>query len=664
MSVQESRESADPHDRSKEHNMRRISFVLFSLLILPLALLTSLDASELKQVYRQTPIRGDEPAPVSRAGDDVAKPHPITPAAVGTVVDSTRYDYQANGAMGRRIVAVDENTLHITAMVSPDDAFATRGMKYIYYVGGVFTNYGYVEGSGSGDQRAGFGAITGYNVPESGLGSVALTCSHTNLAGRPFGAHFYSFQDAFQGVGAFSPAEGDPGDGVTGCQAFLWPTLGIVNDATGSMAMCGLTANLQCLSGFDNIAVVHKNFSDPDWGTATILPSMDEPLRWSGTGPDIPIMDGSDTGRMGIVTSEFGTNVWWWESTDGGMTWSDRQDVTGFPVTPHHVPPDTTSTEYRPLQAASIAMARDGTPHIVWPAYQAEGNADSVYTPGVDGVFSYRTKLEHWDPVHGVTTIYRHPAGIANAVVTTQFAYNVGHMSIGFGPTDDFVYVVYEGYLNTDIDPTNGVNYGDIYVSYSTDAGATWSDRINITNSPGSDDLYPGIARYNPQGIVQELEGFSVGDADGINDFVMIYQNDNVAGTFLGGDETSGNWDKLYVAPVDFAAIPQVGIGDDNGGGAAIPKAFALGQNYPNPFNPTTSISYELAEAARVTLRVHNVRGQVVRELVNGTQEPGTHSVQWDGKDSAGRTVSSGIYLYTLETDHGFQATKKMVVLK
>jgi len=338
--------------------------------------------------------------------------------------------------------------------------------------------------------------------------------------------------------------------------------------------------------------------------------------------------------------------------------------VTGFPITAQHIPPDTTSTEYRPIQAASIAMAQDGTPHIVWPAYQAQGNVDSVYTPGVESVWQFRPQLEHWDPVHGVTTIFKYPTGVANQVVTTQFAYAVGHMSIGFGPTSDFVYVVYEGYENSDVDPTNGVNYGDIFVSYSTDAGATWSDRIAITNSPGSDDLYPGISRYSPQGVVQELEGFSVGDADGINDFVLIYQNDDVAGTFLGGEETSGNWDKLYVAPVDFAAIPQVGIGDENGHGAAIPRAFALDQNYPNPFNPTTSISYKLAEASRVTLRVHNVRGQVVRELVNGTQESGSHSIQWDGRDAAGRTVSSGIYLYTLETDHGFQATKKMVVLK
>jgi hypothetical protein len=245
------------------------------------------------------------------------------------------------------------------------------------------------------------------------------------------------------------------------------------------------------------------------------------------------------------------------------------------------------------------------------------------------------------------------------------FAYNVGHPTIGFGPTDDIIYVVYEGFVDSDIDPTNGSGFGDIYVSMSTDGGATWEDRINITNTTGDDDLFPAIARYNEQGAFSELPGFTTAGGDGVNDFVLIYQNDNVAGTFLNGEETSANWDMLLVAPVDFAEIEVTGIGDggaDQGGG--IPKAFALGQNYPNPFNPSTSITYQLAEQSDVTLKIHNVRGQLVRELVSGVRDAGTHTVQWNGKDASGQTVSSGIYLYVLETDKNFRSTRKMVVLK
>jgi hypothetical protein len=367
---------------------------------------------------------------------------------------------------------------------------------------------------------------------------------------------------------------------------------------------------------------------------------------------------------MYVASCDFGTNVYYWQSTDYGVTWGDRLDVTGFPIIAHKVPVDTSSTEYRPLQNSAIAVSPDGTPHIVWTAYQAIGVLpDSMYTPGVDAVYQYRTKLEHWDPVNGVTTIFRHADQVSNFAGGTQFCYNVGHPAIGFDESGANIYVVYEGFIDADQDFSNGSYYGDIYVSTSSDGGATWDDRVNITATPGSDDLYPSIARVNMQGIVQELPGFSVGDPDGVNDFVMVYLNDDIAGTFVQGEETSANFDMVMVAPVDF--FPHTGIGDGNGGPeVSLPRSFALNQNYPNPFNPSTSISYQLAEQAQVSIKIHNIRGQMVKKLVDGTKEAGEYSVQWDGRDEIGQKVSSGIYLYVLETDKGFKSTRKMVVLK
>jgi len=641
-----------------------LSFVL-AILFLPLLILDPLHANAVRKVYREQPITGEEHV-TARKGEGalLGAPPSSRLLAIGTVVDSTIYDYQANGAIGQRIVTLGDGSLHVMAMVSPDESpWNTRGMKYIYYAGGFFTNFGYIEGSGTGNQRAGFGAIVGYSYPGSPFGNIAITCSHTNLDGRAFGAHWYSFQDAFQGLGAFAPAEGDPGDGSNVCEAFLWPTLAIVNDETGNMAMTGLTGNQTCGTGGDDVGVVHKTFNDPQWGPNITLDTMNDPSQWSGPGPDVPMIAGDDTGYMVIVTSEFSTNIYYWESTDGGATWGARQDVTGFPIVPHVVPPDTSSDEYRPLQSVTVSMSPGGIPHVVWPAYQAQGVLpDSLFTPGT-GLYQYRTKLEHWDPIHGITTIYRHSVGQADQVLMTTFTYNMGHPTIGFlGASDDSIYAVFEGYLDADRDPGTGIGYGDIYVSLSTDGGATWQDRVNITNSIGSDDLFPAIARFNPQGVVQELPGFSVGNPDGVNDFVMIYQNDDAAGTYLAGDEANANWDMLLVAPVDFDT--RTGIGGGQNPGLPIPKAFALGQNYPNPFNPSTRISYQLPEEAQVSLKVHNLRGQVVRELVQGVKEAGSYSVQWNGRDEGGRTVSSGIYLYILETDKGYRSAKKMVVLK
>jgi hypothetical protein len=585
---------------------------------------------------------------------------------VGTIVDSSMMDHQSNGTIHQRIATLGDSALHVTCMVSYDDAFVTRGMRYIYYFNNLFTNFGYIEGSGNGDERGGYGMINGYYHPSTGLGNIAVFSTHTNLSGRAFGSHWYSFHDAFQGVGAFTPTEAWWGDGASACDDMLWPSIYITNDPIGNMFMSGYTNASPCAGGFDDIRVTYKTFLDTEWSDPLLLHTLDDPTQWTA-GPNIPSGAGADNGTMGVVTTDFGTNVYYWESTDFGVTWGDRQDITGYPTEPQNLPPDSNSTEYRPLQNSAIAYTPDGTPHIVWTAYQARGTSpsDSTYIPGVSSVWQYRTKMEHWDPINGLTTVYQHPVGLADQVQGTAFAYNVGHPAIGFDDTGEIIYVVYEGLVDDDIDPTNNLGFGDVYVSVSTDGGATWQDRVNITNTVGSDDLYPSLARINPQGVVQELPGFSVGNADGVNDFVMIYQNDDVAGTWLRANEPTANFDMLLVAPVDFETIEVSGIGDggpNTGGG--IPKAFALGQNYPNPFNPSTSISYQLAERSDVTLKVHNVRGQLVRELVSGVQDAGTHSVQWNGKDASGQTVSSGIYLYVLETDKNYRSTRKMVVLK
>jgi hypothetical protein len=81
---------------------------------------------------------------------------------------------------------------------------------------------------------------------------------------------------------------------------------------------------------------------------------------------------------------------------------------------------------------------------------------------------------------------------------------------------------------------------------------------------------------------------------------------------------------------------------------AAAHSEILLAQSNPNPFNPITGISYSLPVDSRVTLKIYNTLGQEVATLVDGFQSAGSQSVNWDGKDSAGNAVSSGMYIYTL----------------
>jgi hypothetical protein len=89
----------------------------------------------------------------------------------------------------------------------------------------------------------------------------------------------------------------------------------------------------------------------------------------------------------------------------------------------------------------------------------------------------------------------------------------------------------------------------------------------------------------------------------------------------------------------------------------------ALAQNYPNPFNPTTTISYSIADPSYVQLRVYNVRGQLVKTLVDEDQVPNVYRRIWDGRNSSGDSVASGIYFYRLIVGD-FAATKKMVLIR
>lgn len=83
---------------------------------------------------------------------------------------------------------------------------------------------------------------------------------------------------------------------------------------------------------------------------------------------------------------------------------------------------------------------------------------------------------------------------------------------------------------------------------------------------------------------------------------------------------------------------------------AIIPEKMTLFQNYPNPFNPITEIQYSIPQYGYVSIMVYNLLGQQVKTLVNEIQNAGSHTIIWDGNDSYGQTVASGIYFCQLKS--------------
>ncbi len=96
---------------------------------------------------------------------------------------------------------------------------------------------------------------------------------------------------------------------------------------------------------------------------------------------------------------------------------------------------------------------------------------------------------------------------------------------------------------------------------------------------------------------------------------------------------------------------------------AGLPDQFALHQNYPNPFNPTSTIQYDLPEAANVTLIVYDIIGREVIRLVDQQMRPGYHRIVWNARDNAGRAIPTGIYITRLVTPE-YSKSIKMLLLK
>jgi len=129
--------------------------------------------------------------------------------------------------------------------------------------------------------------------------------------------------------------------------------------------------------------------------------------------------------------------------------------------------------------------------------------------------------------------------------------------------------------------------------------------------------------------------------------------------------------DPYYVGPfrgkfdnVKVYNYPAAGIttGVEPGAGETSPWTFDLAQNYPNPFNPTTSITFTIPLALQTELIVYDVLGRQVKTLVNEVRHAGEHHVQWDGTNSAGAPVSSGVYFCRLVAGSNEKVTKMMMM--
>jgi flagellar hook assembly protein FlgD len=94
-----------------------------------------------------------------------------------------------------------------------------------------------------------------------------------------------------------------------------------------------------------------------------------------------------------------------------------------------------------------------------------------------------------------------------------------------------------------------------------------------------------------------------------------------------------------------------------------LPAVTSLNGNYPNPFNSRTKISYSVSTAGHVLIQIFNIRGQLVKTVVDEYKFPGKYAFDWNGKNQSGKPVASGSYFYRMTT-RDYSNTRRMILVK
>ncbi len=178
---------------------------------------------------------------------------------------------------------------------------------------------------------------------------------------------------------------------------------------------------------------------------------------------------------------------------------------------------------------------------------------------------------------------------------------------------------------------------------------------VPVTLFPGGSIARTGLVQDVPAGaptgmyIYKVGVGASVVEIMDLDSFTFEKSSGGVAAKSFGDWQLQG----LEAGPAEKNPDP-----------GALPTAFALDDPVPNPFNPMTRLSFALPRAANVQLDVFDLRGRLVRSLLQGrAMAAGRHEVVWQGEDNAGRAVSGGVYFYRLQAGD-FSMTKRMTLVK
>jgi hypothetical protein len=352
-------------------------------------------------------------------------------------------------------------------------------------------------------------------------------------------------------------------------------------------------------------------------------------------------------------------NIFVTKSTNGGVNWNTPVQVS------------TTSN----VQGSCPTIDPNGNLHVVWVRY-AGNNFAVNYSKSTNGGANFITPVAITQGLAPDITIS------SSGVTFPSIACDVSG-----GPRNGWLYTTF-------CDSRNGDP--DIFLTRSTDAGSTWSTPVRVNNDAignGKLQCWPWIA-VNDSGKIAILfydarnassntivEAWLARSTDGGQTFINekissvpsptgepntdVRYGDYINADYRGNrvatvwtDMRTGAYNQeIYSANIDLS----VGINKISG---TVPDKLELMQNYPNPFNPATTIKFNIKEKGFVTLKVFNILGKEISEIVNRELSAGTYEAQFPNNSINSKIITSGIYFYRLTVDDRIIATKSMMLVK
>ena len=574
----------------------------------------------------------------------LASPVPLPVGAVA--VDSTYYDLQDMGSLGQHIVVGPDSRVHVTYQkdfceigggcppnLNLPQPYPRRGMAYTYRdAGGAWQHLGKVADPVLSSRRC-------CALPEEfgGFGSLDLTPAGTVAIAQHINEESCDLRGQFF-------LENAPGGSVwtaklppfaTG-DSYLFPQ--VIANPNGSYLVLGevpIGGNYGetqrfAVSYFPNAGGVYTCFSFQ--GQA--WKSIDNPALYRDGRPAFPSLAVSPSGRAGVAVTDFGGNVFLIESSNGTF---NAGTVTIRTLTSHLdaaiVAGDSTSTQWRPFVHCHLAY-NDTTPNVVWSELQARRAGGSIL------YYDWRSRIRHWDPVHGITTVKQVQPGEAdhfddvdndlNGPLCGFNTISVDWPQVGFAEDGSETYVVWLRASDAEVDPTadmqlpgivTGVAFMDIAASVRVGAGA-WSPAQNLSSTPATDERFVSLAASNSSGMAHLMFQASATDQAGV---VQIGDRGTTPGNIL--------------RRIAYLEKPLTGSSVDvpaGFGGAPRAKLTA----WPNP--ALGAVSFRAPDPhSREAIEIFDVHGRRIASIpLDDRTEAG-----WNGRDAAGRTVQSGIYL-------------------